>query len=272
MPEVSKELIYLYCVTKARPGRIHFEEIGTKIYPIYFQGVYAIVSKVSPNEFSEDNLKKKLADMGWVERKVRQHEKVIEEIMGEIAVIPFKFATVFKSEENVKNLLKEQGQEFKRIISVLEGKEEWGLKMYCDLEKFKTMLIGEDEKIKEIEKEIESAGKGKAFFLNKKRDSLVNNVLNQRISTYTQDSFDRLKKPTQDAKVNKLLPQAVTQKKERMVLNAAFLINKKRIKELDNILSYLKAKYAQKGLEFDWTGPWPPYNFCHLSKERAQNG
>jgi len=64
----------------------------------------------------------------------------------------------------------------------------------------------------------------------------------------------------------------VTQKKEMMVLNAAFLINKKRIKELDNILSYLKAKYAQKGLEFDWTGPWPSYNFCHLSKERAQNG
>jgi len=49
-----------------------------------------------------------------------------------------------------------------------------------------------------------------------------------------------------------------------MVLNAAFLLNKKRIKEFDSIVAYLKTKYAHKGLEFDWTGPWPPYNFCSM--------
>jgi len=269
---MEKELIYLYCVTKAKPPRSNLEEIGVKIYPIYFQGIYAIVSKVSPDEFSEDNLKKKLADMEWVEKKVLQHEKVIEEIMKDATVIPFKFGTVFQTEENVEKLLRERGLEFKSIILDLEGKEERGIKIYCNLEKFRVSIQNENEKIKEKEYEIASASKGKAYFLKKRREELINNILNERISESTQDSFDRLKMHSVDAKINKLLPEEVTQKKERMVLNAAFLISKKRIREFDNILTYLKTKYAHKGLEFDWTGPWPPYNFCGFLKGKVKNG
>ncbi|MBU4312765.1 MAG: GvpL/GvpF family gas vesicle protein [Candidatus Omnitrophica bacterium] len=264
MQTAKKELIYLYCITKTKPCRSNLEEIGVRAYPVYFQGTHAVVSKVSPDEFSEDNLKKKLADMTWVEKKILQHEKVIEEIMKDATVIPFKFGTVFQTEENVEGLLREHGLEFKSIISELEGKEEWGLKIYCDLEKFKDSLQNEDGKIKEIEKNIAVSNKGKAYFLKKKKDILINNILNERISEYTRDSFDRLKGPSLDAKINKLLSQEVTQKKEKMVLNAAFLVSKKRIKEFDSILTYFKTKYAHKGLEFAWTGPWPPYNFCAI--------
>jgi len=272
MQVAKKELIYLYCITRIKPDCNNIEGVEVRIYPVYFQGTYAIVSEVSPDEFSETNLKKKLADIKWVEKKVLQHEKVIEEIMKDTTVIPFKFGTVFQTEENVKRLLKERGLEFKRIILDLEGKEEWGIKIYCNLEKLRASIQNEDEKIKEKEYEIASASKGKAYFLKKRREGLINNILNERIAESTQDSFDRLKMHSVDAKINKLLPEEVTQKKERMVLNAAFLVSKKRIREFDNILTYLKTKYAHKGLEFDWTGPWPPYNFCGFPKGKVKNG
>jgi len=264
MQVAEKELIYLYCITKTKHCRSNLEEIGVRIYPVYFQGTYAIVSKVSPDEFSEDNLKKKLTDIKWVEKKVLQHERIIEEIMQDTTVIPFKFGTIFKTEESVEKLLKERGMEFKKIIANLEGKEERGLKIYCNIERFKSIIQEEEGGIKEKEQEIAIASKGKAYFLKKRREGLINDILNQRISEYTRDSFDRLKGPSLNAKINKLLPQEVTQKKEKMILNAAFLINKKRIKEFDSIVAYLKTKYAHKGLEFDWTGPWPPYNFCQM--------
>ena len=57
-----------------------------------------------------------------------------------------------------------------------------------------------------------------------------------------------------------------------MVLNAVFLINNKRIKEFESVLAYLKTKYTDKGLIFDCTGPWPPYNFCGLLKGKIHNG
>jgi hypothetical protein len=262
-----KELIYLYCVTKAKPVHINFEELETKVYPVYFQGSYAVVSNVSPDEFREDKLKKNLGDMEWVEKKVLRHEKIIERIMREVTVIPFKFGTIFHTEENVKKLLKDRCVEFKRTIANLEGKEEWGVKIYCNLEKFRIFIEGKEEKNKEKAQEIASTGKGRAYFLKKKQEWRVNNILNDEISDYTHDTFDRLKKASIDAKINKLLPREVTQKKEKMVLNAAFLVNKKRIKEFNQVMEYIKAKYSDKGFIFDYTGPWPPYNFCSIDEK-----
>jgi len=267
MKAAQKKLIYLYCVTKIKPTHISPKRAGIKVYSIYSQGIYAFVSKVSPDEFSEDNLKKKLTDMGWVEKKVRQHEKVIKEIMQYTTVLPFKFGTVFRAGENVQGLLEKHATEFKKIISELEGKEEWGLKIYCDLEKFKDILQRGDEKIKEIEQEIASVSKGKAYFLKKKKDELINNISDERISEYTLDSFDGLERLSAAFKINKLFPYEVTQKKEKMVLNAAFLISKERMKDFNSTSVYLKAKYKPKGLEFDWTGPWPPYNFTAIKGE-----
>ncbi|MFH1798253.1 MAG: GvpL/GvpF family gas vesicle protein [Candidatus Omnitrophota bacterium] len=258
----EKELTYLYCITKSKPVCNDFKDIGVKLALIYFQGICAVISEVSSNEFDEENFKKGLDDMNWLEEKVRRHENVIERIVQETTVLPFKFGTIFNTEENVLQLLKARGTEFRRTIEELNGKEEWGLKIYCDPKRISDTLPVENEDIKKIDDEIASSGKGRAFFLRKKREDIVKNVLDKKISEFTQDSFNRLEKLSQNAKLNKLLPAEITQKQEKMILNAAFLINKKRIKEFDNTIAYLKSRYVPKGLEFDWTGPWPAYNFC----------
>jgi len=261
MDETEQKLIYLYCIAKTKPLN-SFEETGIKTYHVYFQGTYAVVSKVSPDEFSKDNLEKNLGDMKWLGEKVRQHERIIERVMQDTTVIPFKFGTVFLNEENVEKLVKEKEQEFKRIIADLEGKEEWGLKVYCALERFRNAARTEDERLKEKEGEIASAGAGKAFFLKKKKDGLEKDIINERVSEYTKDCFERLKRTSLETKINKILPKEVTEKKNDMILNAVFLINKKRIKEFESVTEYLRTKYSVKGLDLDCTGPWPPYNFC----------
>ncbi len=266
----KKELIYLYCVTKDKPSSCNFDDLEVNARSIYFQGTYALVSGVSSGDFSEDSLKKHLADMGWVEKNIRLHEKVIEEIMKNQAVLPFKFGTVFECEANVEKLLRENNAEFKAVLDHLAGKEEWGLKIYCDSGYFKDALCSGNERIIEKDKEITAASPGKAFFLKKKKDEIIKDIINEKISEYTKDCFERLKITAVDTRINNILPKEVTEKQDDMVLNAAFLINNKRIKEFENVLAYLKAKYTDKGLIFDRTGPWPPYNFC--GGKRTSNG
>ena len=261
------ELLYLYCVTKDKPLSCDFADLGINVHPIYFQGTYAFVSSVSPDDFSEDNLKKHLTDMSWVEKNIRLHEKVIEEIMKDQAVLPFKFGTIFESEANVEKLLKVNNIEFKAVLDHLAGKEEWGLKVYCNSGYFKDALCAGNERIAEIDKEITAAGKGKAYFLKKKKDEIIKDVINEKISEYTKDCFERLKVTAVDTKINNILPKEVTEKQEDMVLNAAFLINKERLKGFVNVLAYLKTKYLNKGLILDCTGPWPPYNFCQKAHD-----
>lgn len=266
MQAIQRKLIYLYCVAKVKPSRSNFKDIGVKIYPIYSQGIYAIVSKVSPDEFNDDNLKKNLTDRRWLEQKSRQHEKIIEEIMKDTTALPLEFGSVFQKEENIVKLLKERNTDFKRIIANLNGKEERNLKIYCDLKKFKATLEKEDERIKEKGKELASAGKAKAYFLKKKKDELTKDIIKEKIAEYTQDSFERLKRTTTEAKINKILSNEEAEKKDNVILNVAFLISKKRIKEFENVLDYLITKYSNKGIIFDHTGPLPPYNFCSIKK------
>ena len=262
------DLIYLYAVTKAKPSRRLLQELELNVYTVHFKGSYAVVSRVSPDEFSEANLKAKLADMQWLERKAVQHDNVIKAIMRETTVIPFKFATIFQSDKNVEKLLKEHASQFAKMLSRLDAREEWGMKIYCDSDKLKAVLEKEDEKIKEIDRDIISASNGKAYLLKKKKEELIDVILTDRISEYTQDFFDRLNGRSVAGKINKLLPREVTQKKEQMVLNTSFLIDKKRINECDTLVASLKNKYEQIGFEFAWTGPWPPYNFCSIAEKR----
>ncbi|HZB46149.1 MAG TPA: GvpL/GvpF family gas vesicle protein, partial [Pyrinomonadaceae bacterium] len=50
---------------------------------------------------------------------------------------------------------------------------------------------------------------------------------------------------------------------DKMIMNAAFLIERDREAEFDNKVKDIAAKYEGK-LAFKYTGPWPPYNFVHI--------
>ena len=270
---MSEELIYIYCVTEKAPA---LEEGDNGIYFISYKGLYAVVSEALSDEFGEDMLKENLGNMKWIEENVLRHERVIEEVMKNRTVIPFKFATIFKTDENVKALLREHHSEFKETLERLEGMGEWGIKMYYSLDRLKANLIKEDEEIKRIEQEINLSSTGKAYFLKKKRDELIENILNKKINEYGQDSFEKLKALSMGARINKLLPKEVTEREDEMILNAAFLVDKTKLKDFINSINYLKERYSDVGsdvgFDFDYTGPWPPYNFCDLPKEEAQYG
>lgn len=129
----ENQLVYLYCVTEREPG---LEEAGSLVNNLYFvhqKGLYAVAGKVRESEFGEQNLKKNLADFGWVSTKASNHEKVVEEVMRSACVIPFKFATLFNTDDSLKAMLEQYAEEFKAVLKRLENKEEWGVKIYCDI-------------------------------------------------------------------------------------------------------------------------------------------
>jgi len=304
--EAKEGLIYLYCITDKVPKLKEIENLvdnpyfivqeSIKHFPIplrksqeviaegdflvYHKSLYAIVNKVKESEFAEENLKRNLADLEWIKVKASIHEKAIEGVMKNTCVIPFKFATLFNTEDNLKAMLGAHLEEFKDILIKLENKEEWGVKIYCNSGKLKESLMQEDEQLLNIDKEINgsttftidlersrrvnSPGPGKAYLLKKKKEELLNIAVNKKLNEYGQMSFDRLRERSQEAGINKLLPKEVTERSDEMILNSAFLINKDKVGDFLNIVDDLRVEYTDKGLFFDCTGPWPPYNFCGL--------
>lgn len=279
MKETGEELIYLYCVTDsaqrklARKGGKQAKPEGVKDFPgagglggsvgfISCGKLVAVIGKVRKSEFSEENLKKNLADLEWIKTNASLHEKIIEGVMRDGCVIPFKFATIFNSEDSLKTMLRKHSEQFEEILKNLAGKEEWGVKIYCDKKRLKTFLAGQDEEISEIDKKIASSSPGKAFLLKKKREESIDIAVNKKINEYGQSSFNQLKEQSLQTRINRLLPGEVTEREDDMILNSAFLVDKNKVSAFIGVADILKTRYEKSGLSFDCTGPWPPYNFC----------
>ena len=261
------ELIYLYCVTDAPPDLRELVPRVDKLYSIVHRDLCAVVSNVPEPEFNEQALHQNVNDMEWLKLKVLLHEGVIESVMKHQSVVPFKFATLFRHQDSLTACLEENYESLKTMLLNLKGREEWGVKVYCDRRKLQTALVDKDEPIIRLDHAIAGATAGKAFFLKKQREELVWAAADRKLTDYSQDCFDRLGESSLKACLNACQPGEVTPQKEEMILNAALLIEALKHSDLQGMVYKLKADYEDKGLRFDCTGPWPPYNFCQFSKE-----
>ncbi|MBC8217621.1 MAG: GvpL/GvpF family gas vesicle protein [Planctomycetes bacterium] len=267
----DNQLVYLYCVANEEPKLAKAVDLAEDLYLVCHRALHAVVGEVDESEFGAEGLKRNMADLEWIKTNASAHEKVIEQAMINTDVIPFKFGTLFATDESLKMMLEQHGEEFKAILERLANKQEWGLKIYCDLEKLRTGLLSSQERILKIDNEIKSSSVGKAYLLKKKKDEMIEQTLNERINKCGRESFESLKESSCEARINRLLPKEVTEREDEMVLNSAFLVGKDKVGNFIDVVDTLKMRYEQDGLFVDCTGPWPAYNFCGLSDGRRQN-
>jgi hypothetical protein len=118
-PSREEHLVYLFCVTDKEPRPKEIDSLAGNLYFVCHKGLYAVAGRVEESEFSEQNLKRNLADLEWIKTKANMHEKIIETVMRNSSVIPFKFATCFNTDDSLKAMLEEYAEEFKAILNAL---------------------------------------------------------------------------------------------------------------------------------------------------------
>ena len=259
-------LTYLYCVANREPKLEQIEALASDIHCISHNGLYAVAGRVERREFSVEGLRRNMNNFQWIKYMVGTHERIIERVAMDADIIPFRFGTLFNTDGSLNVMLEQHEDEFEAIFDRLTNKQEWGLKIYCDPVKLKAGLFGNRTKFLEIEDEIENSSAGKAYFLRKKKEAMIQKRINEKISLCNQEIFETLKDLSSDACITRILPKEVTEREDEMVLNAAFLVDKDGMDDFLKMAHTLKAHYESDGFLIDCTGPWPPYNFCGLSK------
>jgi hypothetical protein len=262
------DLIYVYCVTDRAPG---LEHLAASERPelLDHDGLYAVVGRVSLDDFSEERLAQNLADPDWLTEKVKLHERVVEHVMQSGSVVPFKFGTVFKSDEGVRAMLQAHADEFQRSLAELAGQDEWGVKIYCDRQRLADALSALNPGLVELDRKIRAAPKGRAFLLTRKRREFVANAVSNEVARLGQECFDRLAQSVRLARSNALLQPELNGHTGEMILNGAFLAEKDKTAQFQSTLDGLREQFGTRGLLLACTGPWPPYNFCEFSRERS---
>ena len=68
-------------------------------------------------------------------------------------------------------------------------------------------------------------------------------------------------KEASEAKQNNALPHKVTGKKKDLILNAAFLVEREKVTHFCEQGKSIIRQYEFMELDYEFSGPWPPYNF-----------
>jgi hypothetical protein len=253
-PASDKRGKYVYCVVRAdealRFGPIGFGSPAGEVYTVLYEDIAAVVSD-APMEVLDATRENVLA-----------HERVNEAVMKYQTVIPMSFGTVFKTRDDIVELLRGAHGAFRDVLTKMENKVEFGLKVLWDRDAMIRHIEHDDEDIRRLKSEIASQ-KGSTYFARVQYGRLVDGALQSRSEQYVSEIFEALRGVCVASRANKPIG-------DKMIMNAAFLVEREREAAFDTSVKTLGA--AHDTLTFRYTGPWPPYNFVNirLKLERAK--
>ena len=245
---------YVYCIIKATNAQ-RFGSIGLgmepgEVYTVHYKDIAAVTSD-PPTEVPDATRENVLA-----------HERVNEAVMRSYTVIPMSFGTVFKTREDIVELLRGAYEAFTDVLGKMEDKLEYGLKLLWDREVAVREVEKDDEEVRRLKSEI-SAQRGSTYFARMQYGRLLEAALQMRSERYVNEIFAQLRDVSVASRANKPIG-------DRMIMNAAFLVSRDEEGAFDARVKELGSQYDK--LTFRYTGPWPPYNFVNirLKLERAR--
>jgi len=220
----------------------------------------ALVNRVGLDEFGEEAVRERLEDAAWLEEKVRAHEGVLEAALSTGAVVPFRFLTIYRDEDELRGFLAMRGAELRSVLDHVRGKVEIGVKAYADTAALEREVAGRSAAVAELDAQIALAQSGRAYLLQRRRDEAARAESARLVAEIARDSHARLLAAADEGAANPLQPRELSGREEQMVLNGAYLVPVGD-DGLARELGALAEHYAPLGISFEQTGPWPPYNF-----------
>src|SRR6476661_5268258 len=238
---------YVYCIVRSERQR-DFGAIGIgggqRVFTVAFNDLAAVVSD-TPIVIYDPTRENVLA-----------HEFVNETVMKEFTVIPMSFGTVFRSEKDVSALLKSTFQAFTDVLEKMQDKIEFGLKILWDRDKVVANIESSNDEIRRLKDEITRNAASSTYFARMQLGRLIEAALEETGNRYVSEVHDALKPVSVASRSNKVIG-------DRMILNAAFLVDRSRSEEFDERVREVSRSYEDV-LTFKYTGPWPPYNFVNI--------
>lgn len=263
---MKDDLIYVYCLTNEAP--LH---IGNNVKDgLEFQNIgnfYVIMKYVSKDEYAEENLKKNVSDIQWLEINAREHVGIINSIMEFSSVVPFKFGTIFQSDESLQKFITDYSDSLDQNFRIIDGKEEWTVKVYCNRQHLCNQIDELSPEAASLEQQIMDSSPGKAFILKRKKTELIENEMDRLCKKSGQEFYDTFNNLSEATNLNNLLPKEFTGRADSMILNATFLVKKEKVSAFTKTSETLQIKNKNSGFFIEMTGPWPPFSFI-LIKEK----
>lgn len=236
--------LYVYGVTRAGEGRAPSRSgVGESPVKTLERGsIAALVSEV-PGESVPGRAKNLTA-----------HTEVLRAAMDGGTVLPMRFGVLMPDEETVRHSLLEAREEWlTRMLEALDGRVEMTVSAMYHEEVLLREVVAQDATIGALSESVRSKPAAATHFERIRLGELVAAAVDARRAADAGVVLDTLR-PLADA----YLPGDPLH--ERMVVNAAFLVQRDKLAEFDAAVERVSAERADR-MHFKLTGPLPPFSF-----------
>lgn len=175
------------------------------------------------------------------------HEKVIEEIMKQYAVLPLTFGVVTDARAVRTKLLRDRCDDLRAALARIEGKVELGLKAFwLDMATI----------FKEVAEALGVTSNGSASYAER---IAIGERVAQMVAQKKKQEAEAIIAALRDLAEETVEKEAQS---DRMVLDCAFLVHKKREAAFDKAVAQI-ATANEERIKFKYVLS-PPYNFVNL--------
>jgi hypothetical protein len=255
--EPSQEGRYVYCIIETKEpqnfGSIGIGGRGDDVYTVHYEELAAVVSNTPFKTYEP------------IREHIFAHENVNELVMDKFTVLPMAFGALFSNDQDIIDLMRATYDALRDVLYKMRGKVEFGLKVNWDRNAMIAEIEEENEEIREIKEEISSNPQTTTYFAKVELGHLIEDALTERADKYINEIYSSLRSSIVASKASKPIG-------DKMIMNAAFLVERSEEESFDNKLKEIASMYEGR-LSFRYTGPCPPYNFVHvrLKLDRPDN-
>jgi hypothetical protein len=248
---VSGTGVYLYAVAKdlnPSAARGLTGVAGSPVRAVSGTGFTALVSTVGLEEFGEEALRLNLEKLPWLESVARAHHAVAIAAARAAPTAPVRIATVYRTDERVRELLHERGPELTEVLRRVDGRAEWGVK-----------AIASGEETESEPEPTGSARPGTAYLSRKRAQRRTREETSRRLAEQARRIEATLTPYAAASRRHRLQDPGLSGRRGRMTLNIAYLLDHDRSADL--LAAARELEEHLPGTHIEVTGPWPAYSF-----------
>ncbi|MBI4396202.1 MAG: GvpL/GvpF family gas vesicle protein [Elusimicrobia bacterium] len=241
---------YIYGIIQTN-GESNFGPIGIggrgdEVHTVAYKDLSAVISNSPAFQLAVNR------------ENLMNHQKTLEAIMERHTVLPIKFGTVAANAEGIRRLLEREYAQLKQMLHRLEGRVELGVKaVWKDMNRVFQEVVDEDQAIRDLKQEILEKPGSQTYTQKISIGQMIQSALDVKKETETDRLLKELKRVSVEYRLNPTIG-------DKMILNAAFLLDREKERVFDGELDRLDAEHGGR-IRFLRVGPVPPYNFVSLT-------
>ncbi|MFR0356147.1 GvpL/GvpF family gas vesicle protein [Streptomyces sediminimaris] len=246
-------LRYVYAVCRPLGAPLQAQLTGVAGDPprmLNHRGLVAVVSHVPERDFAEDPLRRHLEDLDWLTATARAHQGVIDALTVVTTPLPLRLGTVFRDDSGVRVMMEAREEAFRRTLERLDGRVEWGVKVYAENEPG-----GPPEPSGPAKKPVS----GRDYLRRRRLHARAQENMWEQAEEFADRLHAALSAHAEDSRLHAPQNSALSGTPGQNVLNAAYLVPRDRSEEFVEAVD--RTKDDVPGMRVELTGPWAAYSF-----------